>query len=128
MAVHGFERLAGAVAEVARPLAELYDGKSKRHADDAASKADGQTKYGPPKRAPEPPRVAQAASVAQVLRVEAEPALVWEAGRAAWRCAGDDTRVSVQFADGSVARHVYARDTLIPVAAGMIHFPGDSAG
>ena len=67
--------------------------------------------------------MACAASVAQVVRLEAEPALRWDGARGAWRCAADDTRVTVRFADGTAAEHVYATDTLIRVAAGLIHFP-----
>jgi hypothetical protein len=125
MAWIGFEKLAGALAVMARPLSELYSDSAKKHADKAAAQADGQTKYGPPKKPDEPPGVARAAAVAQIVRIEAEPPLVWLAPRAAWRCDAEETTVSVQLADGSSTRHVYERGTLIPVAAGMVHFPVD---
>lgn len=123
MAWIGFEKLAGALAVMARPLSDLYTDSSKREADKAAAQADGQAKYGPPKKPDEPPAVARAAAVGQILRIEAEPPLVWVAPRSAWRCDSDETRVAVKLADGSEAEHVYERGTLIPVAAGMVHFP-----
>jgi hypothetical protein len=127
MAWIGFEKLAGALAVMARPLSELYSGSAKKEADKAAAQADGQAKYGPPKQSDEPPGVARAAAVAQILKIEAEPPLVWVAPRAAWRCDADATTISVTLADGSATRHVYERGTMIPVAAGMVHFPADRA-
>ncbi len=123
MAWIGLEKLAGALAVMARPLSDLYSDSAKREADKAAAQADGQTKYGPPKKPDAPPAVSRAASVAQIVRIEAEPPLEWIAARAAWRCDGETTRVSVTLADGSGAQHVYERGTLIPIAAGMVHFP-----
>lgn len=123
MAWIGFDTFAGVIALVARPLSELYSDSSKREADKAAAQADGQAKYGPPKQPDEPPVVVRAAAVAQILSIDAEPALAWVAPRAAWRCEGDATRISVTLADGSESQHVYERGTLIPIAGGMVHFP-----
>jgi hypothetical protein len=125
MAWIGFEKLAGALAVVARPLSDLYTDSSKRQADKAAAQADGQVKYAPPKNEEAPPAVVRATAVGQIVRIEAEPPLVWVAPRASWRCDGDETRISVKLADGSVTKHVYERGTLIPIAAGMVHFPAD---
>lgn len=127
MAWIGFEKLAGALAVVARPLSDLYSDSSKREADKAASHADGQVKYGPPKQAESLPGVSRAASVAQILRIEAEPPLSWVATRSAFRCEGDETRVSVTHSDGAASEHLYEGGTLIPVAAGLVHFPPEKA-
>lgn len=123
MAWIGFKKLAGALAALARPASEVYNGASKREADKAAAQTDGETAHRPPRRQEGPPSVARAASVGQIVELRAEPPLAWIAARAAFRCEAESTEVAVVLADGSRARHVYAQGTLIPVAGGLIHFP-----
>ncbi len=123
----GFERLAGALAALARPATDVYNGASKSKADKAAAHTDGQTKYKPAKQADKPPEVARATAASQIMSLEAEPPLAWVASRSAWRCEAD-THIALTLSDGTAARHVYDQGTLIPVAAGLVHFPAGREG
>lgn len=119
----GFEKLAAALEALAKPVSEAYGASSEREADKAVGRSEREAKHHPKTRPEAAPNVARATAVGQILSIEAEPPLAWIAPRAAWRCEGEATRVSVKLADGTAARHTYERGTLIPVAAGMVHFP-----
>ena len=127
MAALSLHSLALLLVEAAEPLLGGRSTPTKKHVDSAVKEAEGQTKIAEPAAAAEPaPRavlaVADAVSTGQVVRLSAEPPIEWDAAAAAWTCP-EPTRLSVACADGQERVYHYPSGTVIPVAAGMIHFP-----
>jgi hypothetical protein len=112
--------LAARLAGIAAPLAELRE-PGKAQVDAAMKQAEGQTQLGAKPAATAAPVVRRAVAVAQVVHLEASPALSWEA--TGWRCQAEPTVIELELAGGACTTCTYSAGTFIPVAAGMIHFP-----
>lgn len=120
--------LLSAIADIARPLFGPGVRPEKKHVDQALKHAESAVGKPAPQPAADPPRVRRAVATAQLVRLEAAPALEWIADGAAggWRCVGETTSVTVRLADGSEASYVYPAGTILLVTSGLILFPEES--
>jgi hypothetical protein len=129
MAALSLHRIASLLLDVTEPL-RGRSGPSRKDIDSAVKNADGQASSSAAGSTRTPAGAVEArlapvaaiASTGQVVRLFADPPVCWDSSAEAWTCP-EATTLSVTFSDGDERAFRYPAGTIIPVAAGLIHFP-----